>query len=430
MRRGDRVIFTSNYKEKDLHKEDKLVILGVFPAAFLIFGLVYSFFEGSNPITGLLQIVQSPTTLLTDFLEVGGIGAAFVNAGLVGFFNLMILKRYKMRINGLLTAALLTVLGFSFFGKNIINILPIYFGGYLYAGRQKISMKNIILVIMFSTALAPLVSEITFGGLFQNGFNYIMGIISGTLIGFIIVPLSSQMIRFHDGFNLYNIGFTAGVVGTVFASLLKSFDVDLGTVNILYTQNNIAIIILMYALFFYLIGMGFYTNKDVIRQYPNIFKYKGRTITDFTSLTGYGMTFFNMGVMGILSITFVLIMGGVVNGPILAGIWTIVGFSAFGKHPKNCFPIVLGVLLAGFFVGQDLSSTTFLISALFSTTIAPLAGTYGTVIGVLAGMLQLTIVNNIGIIHGGINLYNNGFSGGLVAGFLVPIIDAFRKGDH
>ena len=81
------------------------------------------------------------------------------------------------------------------------------------------------------------------------------------------------------------------------------------------------------------------------------------------------------------------------------------------------------------FFGYDFSSTTFITSALFSTTIAPIAGAYGPVIGVVAGMLHLTLVTNIGIIHGGINLYNNGFSGGLVAGFLVPIIDAFKRGD-
>ena len=108
---------------------------------------------------------------------------------------------------------------------------------------------------------------------------------------------------------------------------------------------------------------------------------------------------------------------------------TIVGFAAFGKHPKNCAPLVAGVLMAGVFFGYDFSSTTFIISALFSTTIAPIAGAYGPIIGVVAGILHLTLVTNIGIIHGGINLYNNGFSGGLVAGFLVPIIDAFRRGN-
>ena len=114
----------------------------------------------------------------------------------------------------------------------------------------------------------------------------------------------------------------------------------------------------------------------------------------------------------------------------MAGIFTVVGFAAFGKHPKNCAPIALGVIIAAFLIGNDLSSTGMIITVLFSTTIAPIAGTYGIFIGILAGALHLAIVTNIGIVHGGVNLYNNGFSGGLVAGFLVPIIEAFKKGDY
>ena len=81
-------------------------------------------------------------------------------------------------------------------------------------------------------------------------------------------------------------------------------------------------------------------------------------------------------------------------------------------------------------MGYDLSTTGLIISVLFATTIAPIAGTYGALVGILAGMLHLAIVTNIGVLHGGINLYNNGFSGGLVAGFLVPIVDALKKGDR
>ena len=71
---------------------------------------------------------------------------------------------------------------------------------------------------------------------------------------------------------------------------------------------------------------------------------------------------------------------------------------------------------------------TGIMCALFSTTIAPIAGlTYGS--RNIGRMLHLALATNIGVIHGGTNLYNNGFSGGIVAGFLVPIIDAFKKGE-
>lgn len=425
------MVFSNVIQEKDLNKEQKLIILAVFPVAFLIFGIIFGLIEGlegQSLIDGLIAIMVSPTTLLTDFFVVGGIGAAFINSAVIGFFNLFLLKQFKMRINGLLVAAFFTVLGFSFFGKNVVNILPIYFGGYLYAKLQDIPMKNVILVIMFSTALAPIVSIVTFGGIFDQGFGYLMGILTGIIIGLVIVPLASHMIRFHDGYNLYNIGFTAGIVGTVLNSLLKNFNVTIMPVNLVYTENNPYLITMLFALFGYLIFMGFKTNKNVLKEYKAILEYKGRTITDFTSLLGYGITFFNMGLLGIAALLLVLILGGTVNGPVLSGILTIVGFAAFGKHPKNCIPLIVGVLFAGVVFGADFTDTRFIIAVLFSTTIAPIAGAFGPVAGVIAGMLHLTLVTNIGIIHGGINLYNNGFAGGLVAGFMVPIIDAFKRG--
>ncbi|WP_069998033.1 DUF1576 domain-containing protein [Cellulosilyticum sp. I15G10I2] len=426
------MILANNIQEKEIRKEHVLSILLVFPITFLLFGLLNTIYlkeDGILLIHGLRNIMTSPTILITDFLEIGGIGASFINSALIGFINLFLLKHYKMKINGLLIAAFMTVLGFSFFGKNIFNILPIYLGGYLYAFHQKISMKDILLAIMFSTSMAPIVSEISFAPIFLKPYGLILGISVGVLIGFIIVPLSSHMLRFHDGFNLYNIGFTSGIVGTVFTSILRSFKKEIMPVSILYLEYNAYIIGVLTVLFIYLIIAGRIINKEVLSKYKDIFKYRGRIVTDFTQQLGYGVTFVNMGAMGLLSLLYVIVVGGIVNGPVLAGIFTVVGFAAFGKHPKNCFPIVFGVVIAAILMGHELSATGIIISVLFSTTIAPIAGTYGVKIGILAGMLHLALVTNIGVVHGGINLYNNGFSGGLVAGFLIPIIDAFKKGE-
>jgi len=422
------LVVVNKIHERELHKEDKLKILSVFPVAFLLFGL-YLCGDITTLIAGLKAINLSPTILITDFLEVGGLGPSFVNAALIGFFNLYLLKRYQLRINGLLIAAYMTVIGFAFFGKNIFNILPIYTGGYLYCKYQKIQMKNIILIIMFGTALAPIVSEIAFGHALNIAFSVPFGIGLGLLIGFIIVPLSSHMLKFHDGFNLYNIGFTAGIIGTVFTSMLRSFKMEIQPEHILYLNESSHIAILLGVLFVYLMVIGLLLNRNILTKYFKIFKYKGRTITDFTQLVGYGMTFFNMGMMGMLSLGYVLLVGGVINGPVLAAIFTVTGFAAFGKQPKNCYPVILGLIGTALLMGYDLSSTGLIISVLFSTTLAPIAGTYGPIAGIIAGALHLALVMNIGVVHGGINLYNNGFSGGLVAGFLVPIIDAFKKGD-
>ena len=423
-------MYIHKYQEEGLHKEQKLKILFIFPLTFMILGILFSYLDNESNLTlysGLKNIILSPTILITDFLSVGGIGSTFVNVALISFYNLYLLKKYKLRINGLILAAFMTVMGFSFFGKNIFNIIPIYIGGYLYSNYKKIDFKDIIVSIMFATALAPVISEISFSNILPNKIAILIGIGVGIFIGFIITPLASHMVKFYDGYNIYNLGFTAGILGTILTSALRNLDIKIESVNILYLENNIFLILTLISMFIYLIYIGISINKNALNEYKYIFNYSGKVVTDYTFLMGYGVTFFNMGIMGLLSLSYVLLIGGVINGPVIAGIFTVVGFSAFGKHIKNCLPIILGVIITALFLEYDISSTVVIITVLFSTTLAPIAGVYGYKIGFIAGILHFLLATNVGIIHGGVNLYNNGFAGGLVAGFLLPILDSFIK---
>ncbi|MEG0214682.1 MAG: DUF1576 domain-containing protein, partial [Hungatella sp.] len=46
--------------------------------------------------------------------------------------------------------------------------------------------------------------------------------------------------------------------------------------------------------------------------------------------------------------------------------------------------------------------------------------------GILAVFLHSSVALNVGMLHGGMNLYNNGFAGGFVAIFLVPVLQSIR----
>lgn len=419
----------NNKNQKKAIKDIQVSMLYFFPIMFLLIGLGYGFFvEGFEKFFGgFVKILVSPTILITDFVEVGGIGATFINVGAIAAFNLALIRYYKLRISGVMLAAFFTVIGFSFFGKNLINIIPIYLGGFLYAKHQKISPKGILIVIMFGTALSPIVSELSFTGIMPQLLSLVVGILAGIFIGFILVPLSSHFLKFHSGFNLYNIGFASGIIGTVLTSILRSFRIEIAPVSIIYQQRQEILLVFLIVTFVYLMILGLYINEKPFRQYFQIFKYGGRLVTDFTHLIGSGFSLINMSILGMFCIIYVIAVKGTINGPVIAGILTVAGFGAFGKHLKNCIPIMIGVLSGALLFGYDLSSTGVIISVLFSTTLAPVAGTYGPIIGFVAGVLHMTMVTNVGIIHGGINLYNNGFAGGLVAGFFVPIIDAFKK---
>ena len=131
--------------------------------------------------------------------------------------------------------------------------------------------------------------------------------------------------------------------------------------------------------------------------------------------------------MGILYTSYVLIMKQPLNGPVLGGIFTIFGFGIFGKHLKNVFPILVGTLIAYFLNIYDPKSVSATVTILFATNLAPVAGEYGFIAGIFAGFCHVSIVSSVGLLHGGLNLYNNGFSGGFVAATLVPIFEAIKN---
>lgn len=408
-------------------RTDLMKILLFFPTVLIVFAFIFD--SPSDIAKGLYSIVVSKDILLTDYLAVGGIGAAFLNAALLAYANIYILYKLKVKINGPVLAALFTIMGFSFFGKNIFNVWPVYLGGLLYARYQKTEFKNVLIVMMFSTALAPIVTEVTFGLSLSYDISIPLGISIGMLCGFVAVPLSANMNKLHDGYNLYNIGFTAGLVGTIINSVLRSFDINISQQQILSSEYDIELKAVLVIFFLFLTILGFVTNAKSFRGYAGILKHSGRLVTDFTQLDGYSLTFLNMGAMGLISMMFVAILGGTFNGPVFGSVLTVAGFSAFGKHPKNTIPIMTGVFVAGLLKIWDLNSTSVIIAGLFGTTLAPIAGRYGFFAGAAAGFLHLSVVMNVGIIHGGINLYNNGFSGGIVASLMFPILESLKKGD-
>ena len=375
-------------------------------------------------LRGLFRIVVSSDILLVDYLKIGGLGATLVNVALLSLFTITLSYLLRVKMSGMLIAATFMTIGFSFFGKNMLNVLPMYLGGFLYAKAQKIEFKNILVIIMFSSALAPAVSEIAFGLGLSPAISIPAAIVFGSFCGFVITPLSANMISIHDGFNLYNVGFSVGIIAIVLNSLFKSFGINLVPRLILSTEYDLFFEVLFIILFTFFIILGFYLNGKSFRGYSRIFQYSGKLITDFTQLEGYGITFINMGVMGFLSMIFVFLVGnnGVYNGPVIGAIFAVTGFAAFGKHPKNAIPILIGVYIAGVLKIWDTSSTSFIIAGLFGTALAPLAGRFGPVVGILAGFLHVSVSMNVGAVHGGLNLYSNGFSCGLIASLFYPLL--------
>ena len=61
------------------------------------------------------------------------------------------------------------------------------------------------------------------------------------------------------------------------------------------------------------------------------------------------------------------------------------------------------------------------LALFFVTALAPIAGKFGLIYGLIAGFLHLLISPYAFILQGGFDLYNNGFVAGLVAGVIAVI---------
>ena len=393
----------------------------------ILFGLTQN--TPSEIIKGLGIILTNPDTLISDYMGLGNLGAAFVNSGLLTLMFTGMLLKMKHRLNGVSIAALFTIMGFALFGKNLMNVWFIIIGVYLYSRYKKEKFSKYLIAALFGTALAPVVSEIMFSTNLQYSISIPLGMASGIFLGFILPPLASALINVHQGFNLYNIGFTAGMMGTIYVSILKSYGF-VPTPQFIWTRGNNTILGIYLAFIFTLILLvGLYLHGFSFKGYGEILTYSGRLVTDFVQLEGMALSMINMGITGLITLSYILLIKGDLNGPTIGGIFTIVGFSAFGKHPKNILPIFLGVFLGSLTKIFNINDPAIQLAALFGTALAPIAGEFGPFWGILAAFIHSSVVLNVGYLHGGLNLYNNGFSAGIVAAILVPIIGAFGKGE-
>ena len=102
-----------------------LVLLIVVILSFIGTGLITD--GPGKAIRGFIQLQIQPGRLINDFIPVGGIGGTLINSALAGAVGLIIIIILKVQLSGPTYAAIFTIMGFGFFGKTPLNIIPIIF---------------------------------------------------------------------------------------------------------------------------------------------------------------------------------------------------------------------------------------------------------------------------------------------------------------
>ena len=185
-----------------------------------------------------------------------------------------------------------------------------------------------------------------------------------------------------------------------------------------------------------------------MRGYRDLLNFTGYG-TDFSDKFGMPLCMINLAVYGFcilayLNLVFIIpdvfpaLPAGVgFTGPTVGVVFAALTFAADGQHPRNVFPIVLGYialfltmvaicLIAGFDIPWTLSTQAYINGLAFATGLCPIAGRYGIGYGILAGALHAMICTVTADMHGGYVLYNGGFTAGLTALVLIPILDFYK----
>ncbi len=415
----------------------------------------------------LIRICTSPSKLVTDYFKLGGLGSTFFNAAVCGLAVNAIILLSRTKASATTFAGYMLVVAHCFYGLNFVNMWPPFFGVLVYCFVMKKPFRENVHVSLFSTSLGPFISDFLFRYTLKGDFVFgepkvtvlgvILAICFGLAAGFVVPALLPGTSAMHRGFNMYKAGLAIGILGIfIYSFLYKSIGYEapeaLNITNPSYDALPYAyrgfMNIFFLILFSLTILMGYLLNRCSFHGYKQLIHSTGYGV-DFLDKFGMPVCLINVGVYGLcilayLNIIFILpeifpfLPKGVgFTGPTVGVTFAALTFAADGQHPRTVAPIALGYVLllavvcalCGIF-GADipwtLSTQGYINGLAFATGLCPFAGKYGWKIGVLAGFISAIICTSTSAMHGGFVLYNGGFTAGLTALVLLPVLDFYK----
>ena len=399
------------------------------------------------------RLQQAATGMLdlNTFMIVGegNIGVPFINAGLLLIIVMLTYLFTGTTINGGTIAAAFMVFGFGFCGKTLWNVWPLFFGVILHALVNKKKISTVTGLAWFSAALSPLVSIISMYTRFDGtstmgeaaqmtGGALGLAIVLGLIAGYLVAVFAGFLPEKHNGLTLYNAGMAAGLTGFFIFSLMKTLGIAHAGPSHEYPNiANGALIACIAVLLIYLLVAGLLITAKEQGFIDNIVTrlYSGSAVEQF----GFGASLVNMAVAGfVVVIYWWLTKTANAHGPLFACLFTVVGFASNGISARTMIPIMAGVYCTSIIVGGTqgalqgkpflesafnyVGTKNMLIAAVFGCGMAPVVYKHGALVGFLAGVMHSILVPNTGVLHGWMNLYNNGFCIGLVVTFFVPAV--------
>ncbi|MBO0410839.1 DUF1576 domain-containing protein [Enterococcus hulanensis] len=350
-------------------------------------------------ISGMEQIVRSPSNLITDYVHIAGVGAAFLNSGLVTLSSLFLLRKHKHHFCSLTVSVIMMLSGFSFFGKNIVNSAPIILGCLIYLRIHHSGRQDLLVMGLLSTCLSPIVSTIYCAPDHSAISNKFIALVAGLLIGHTILPIFEFLKVHTKELNLYNMGFSAGFIGVIGNLTTRNILAIKIVPHALSFEHHHALLIFLAALFTLPFLVFLYFYKKNIDRSKHLF-------LDLKKIARFSL-------YGYLAVIFTLLLKVPLSGILVGAILTFAGFSMYNFKFRYFFFPALGVFLTALLLYRDAATTNNIVIILFASTLSPMTRKYGLVTGTLSGALFSLITRNTQYLTAGINLYNCGFAGGI-----------------
>ena len=405
--------------------------LGLFVAALVLP-------DQGEILSGTWRIMCSTVKAPTNVFDIGGFAPSFFSTGLVCAVCTGLFFIPKAEANAASVPGFLLTMAFGFWGVNLFNLFFGMLGVLLYCLVKRKNPASQVNMMLYSTALAPLYSDLLFRypeaiyrGFSWNGFLLALG--AGVIVGFFLPAGFAHSPKIHRGFSIYSaaipLGFTAFFLRVVLYAMPK---VEVPpTPNSGQTASVLTADVFCGIIFILFIAAGLAMGG--FRPFLRLLRSDGYRV-DFIQTYGNAAFLMNVGTYGLFIVLIYNIIGAEFNAITFGCVFAMLASCASGSHVRNVLPLTLGYILISvalelLFESHELTVNhqTVVIGLCFANCLSPIAGKFGFFHAMGAAMLHYLLVWQVPALHGGFLLYNGGFTSGIVCIMLVPIYEHFFK---
>ena len=433
---------------KNLNKMSEDHFLKIFFTCFSLSFIVASVFmpDMADMSDGLLRILNSPTKAATNFFSVGGYSATFMNMGLVGLICTGLYCIPGRQANNAATLVTLLTVGFGSWGIHILNIWPTILGVALHCVVKGEKIGSRTNAMLFSTGLAPFMSELMVRypypetvGIHPSGVA--LALMVGVFVGYYLPAGLDNSPKIHKGFALYSAALPIGMTAFLLNGFLyKAMGVpvpdavsDLSVADPAICNTFCIVLFVGFIVVALLMGCS---PKHYIQSILS-----PQHVVHFGAAFGNAAMLMNAGVFGLFILGYFNFVGAEFNGIVFGSVFCMLSTCNSGSHPLNAIPILMGYAFAEFFfqtmtpfsggeVTHLLRSQSLIVGICYANGLSPIAHEYGWRYGILVAAMHFCMVTTTPQLHGGMCLYNGGFTAALVCLLILPGMERHFRTKH